>query len=558
MEQPIMKMADQHSPHQYPYRFFPATASTQASDWLLWQDLLIHKALFDKGIVVIKEKEFMEFEETLEDELILSWRKSIIEQGSILTCQNQPIITATDFSFKNHNLSLRNFFEQPNSIHDAALQTVPDKASAQKVYDLLKRLNNIPTRQINSGSNSVIIANVDNKEEVFFPVELAETAFYLYPWLTNNEPKFLSTEPFLGFEQFVTMGGLFGPELRGSDENGYKIPLIKHDIKFSGEQKIHYIHFNKHSFSPYEQILFKGHEKIAMMINRYAASPQHKHLFYHLPSYDYVLLGLELFIRGRMTFGALDKFIRIIFMQKQKHIAIIQSIFEKHQIKVIFDSPFAPIFGHLNQQSLFTAIQFLKTLGLLNNGLEYNFNSNEVNQKQEKELVANCLARLVDNQQNPYFAQIWQDFIETRGVEQISNLEELFKLANAVMLAIAAQGKSSNTTCSILPVTEKQIQTDYSFYVKNDKNNRYPSIVNFTTLDPLLIYNVHTKGLPFYFDSNHGNLSHLILEKNILEYAQQNIKALIKQQTITSVSSEVVKPLAIFDVLAEINTSPRP
>lgn len=26
-----MKMADQHSPHQYPYRFFPATASTQAS-----------------------------------------------------------------------------------------------------------------------------------------------------------------------------------------------------------------------------------------------------------------------------------------------------------------------------------------------------------------------------------------------------------------------------------------------------------------------------------------------------------------------------------------------
>ncbi len=188
------------------------------------------------------------------------------------------------------------------------------------------------------------IVNSIQKDEFFLPISFgdSEEGIYIYPWLSEHK---IPIE-FNGFTQYVKAGGLFGASLKGEDQQGGKFSLIKHDIKFCADQKIQFIMYDEKE-SPYENMLFVQLEKTCQMINSFAVYENKKNLLYHLPYYDYLLFGIELFLRGRITHDALSDFFEKVLKKKSEHTDKINLICKKYGILSTIFSPFENIFDTL-------------------------------------------------------------------------------------------------------------------------------------------------------------------------------------------------------------------
>ena len=371
------------------------------------------------------------------------------------------------------------------------------------------------------------IYNSERREEIFLPIQLKSQSpdrttdihytRYVYPWLStsSNYPTKLE-----GFEEFVTGGCLFGGSLEAKDAKGLRIQLIKHDLHFYPTQQFNYILYDINSASPYDAQLLHEIEKLAIFIDQHAAANKPKHLTYHLPYIDYILFGVKLFIHGRIRLSALDKFIKIIFEKREVLIKKITEIGDRHGIVVCFTSPFENLFQLptperikrelLRQLSGEWTRYFLKIMKIPKVDIDPEAIDEQACKEKEKAFVHYCLTQLKTNHYNDKHQQIWHNILtqthcskdpskERLLVDSVHNMEDLFKLANSVMLAIASSGKPDYKTCSWLPLTEKQIQIGYASYSKNAGLN-WPVIFNATVVDPVVNYNYTNNGLLFYND----------------------------------------------------------
>lgn len=477
-----------------------ATTTTQVkteltSPWIPYKKLLIHYCFFKKGIVLVKPKGIP---------------LAIAEKNNSFSIKDREFF----FSEKNSDL-----IHVPNS----------HKKYVDQAAHLLSKLTKFSEKQTNIASsfinnNNTVVFNTKHREEAFLPLHLhankQQIGVYVYPWL----PKYQNNFEFSGFSQFVMAGCLFGHGLKGIDQLGGTFPaLLKHDIKFFPNQKVEYILYDLEELSPYEAMLFSELKKLMHLIDIFSKPNQPKRLLYHLPYYDYVLFGVELFIRGRITLTALEMLFNAIFEKKEEHIKKITTICEHHNVEVEIQSPFENIFGSLNiNNDLTKTILNLLQLSIKEVSPDISI---EQQKKNEEALVKYCINLLQNNNFDEKHRRVWQNLENTA----CQNLEELFKRANAAMIALAAMDKSDYETCSLLPLSEKQIQVTYCKVFNRNKNNNnstretiYPAVFNLTALDPLVTYSPTTEGLPFYFGYSKKALSKLITDKGILSYAYSN------------------------------------
>lgn len=558
--------------------------------------LLINQELFNSGLIVLAKKT------TNSDSIVIKRSKD----------KQTHEVTPASFILKDREFAIQH-------------TTAKTEGSIRKNYNLLEKI--IGKEALKAFDKNIVVTNKTRREESFTPVLIEDKntkekiGSYIYAWLSKNDNDF----KFSGFKSFHMAGCLFGSALIGFDGNGYKIPFVKHDIKFEGNQKITQIDVSNMDVSPYELVLTQQIKDLACVIEKLSQDSDQKILHYHLPAEDYVLFGIELFLRGRITFDALDTFIQAIYVRKEEHINQIKNICQQHNIKVKIESPFSSLFDSLNSEELFTATNFFKLMGLSTDEIEPESVSIEQQNYNEKKLVQDCLKKLEDEKLNPSSYKIWQDFVKLMGRDKIVTLEELFKLANSEMVAAASVGTGHNETCSVLPISEKQIQISYAHYVKqqteyekkltqdclkkledeklnpasykvwqefvkedrektitydglrkfantkkisheeikfielgnekkqqlsidiinehakqNGLKHQYQSIVNFTTLDPIISYDPTSHGLLFYCDGYQGALAKLITDTSILKVAQQNIINFITGEKTKSLDDEDV------------------
>ena len=138
---------------------------------------------------------------------------------------------------------------------------------------------------------------------------------------------------------------------------------------------------------------------------------------------------------------------------------------------------------------------------------------------------------LVEEQQ-----QAWADILSSYPEEKIKKikcLEDLFPISNAVWPAVASKGQDDYKVCSLLPISEKQIQVNYANlnrYFNLNKNNRsYPAIVNLTYLESIFAYSRNSKGNLFYSRNCSNTLQELITQKHLVSYACRNIGLFCEQ-----------------------------
>ena len=344
-----------------------------------------------------------------------------------------------------------------------------------------------------------------------------QIGLYIYPWATKSTQNFR----FSGFTRFVTAGCLFGVRMRAITQDGDNLELINHRIRLRPGQQIHSIRYDETLGNPFEMVLMNEFKKSCLLIDAFAAPVIPKHLLYHLPAFDYILFGVQLFVRNQMTFEALNAFLHAILLKQSDYQIKIGGLCDEHQIHVDFISPFDNLFHGLDRSN--PAEWICNQLGI--NPLQIN---TEARDDAEKAVVIICLKHLQTNSTNPILRDIWHDFVAIEPAKQ-QDIEDLFKIANAVMLAMTARETHDFEICSLLPLSEKQIQVEYDDYSRKyarcypDRKSNYPAILNLTLFEPVITYSPTTNGLLFYFACALDTLSLLVSDKKLIHYAAKNI-----------------------------------
>lgn len=415
---------------------------------------------------------------------------------------------------------------------------------------------------------------------------------YYYIWTTDTNNNKKDQLQAFKIAKFQSNGCLKGGPLKGKNQNGIEYCIIKHELKFFPGEKIVEIVLEKaisKGISEYDKMLFTEFKNTAALIASYSHA-ENKQLLYHLPAYDYIIfIGVELFTRGRMTLAAFNELCSVILKTKNEHVKAITGICNQFDIKVTFSSPFdnllKPLDNYLEsykqlhefnnikskeevhfedmelEDSSFDDFpyedvdsddemdesesmknpklgeqfpadlgeQVLKILGLSCTELPTPIDDESQIASSQRNLVNIILTKLTNNQYDIVQQEVWKDF---KQCSQIETLEKLVQNANAVMIAIAAKDNEDFKTCSIVPLSEKQVQVSYSDFNKRyrkycteNKNNanlkisKYPPVVNIDTLDTLVTYQSKCMGNPFYTDLNLGEVH----DAKLLKYAHKNI-----------------------------------
>ena len=117
-----------------------------------------------------------------------------------------------------------------------------------------------------------------------------------------------------------------------------------------------------------------------------------------------------------MTPEALESAIQCILKKKDDYLSKIEKICFDYSIQVSIFSPFDNMFGRLTDYE--TIKEILRELQ----------KTEEKQTCNEKDIVQNCLDLLIKKNSQEYHQQIWKDFIQLKGKENIHTLEELFKI----------------------------------------------------------------------------------------------------------------------------------
>jgi len=194
---------------------------------------------------------------------------------------------------------------------------------------------------------------------------------------------------------------------------------------------------------------------------------------------------------------------------------------------VAFQSPFENLFGLIDLENPTKCI--LSKLNLID------FIEKPCAEDAETILVSLCLLGLTTNKFNHDHRKIWGDFLKIAD-NNPKNIEELFKIANTVIVAMGSKNKDNYDTCSILPLSEKQIQLQYTKNI----GGSYPKVFNLSVFEPVITHSPTTNGLLFYFSCKSTVLSTLILDKKLDYLAARNLSFFANsgQKRNKSISSE--------------------
>lgn len=501
--------------------------------WLAYKNIEFDAQLFLRGLIRV--------------------RSAVSQPSSDKEASNSFNINGREFSFFSASpskLDEKNEIAASSSAPSLPQQKKPDASSFKKATLLLSEMAKDTALGDIQFNQEACIFNTLRREEVFLPLVFKSKkqralGHYVFPWLSINNSKAV----FSGINQFVTAGCMFGPNLQARDQHGYAHPLIKHDIQFFDKQKIGWITYDPKALNHYEQMVFVELEKLCCMIDLFSKPEAPKELLFHLPYYDYILFGVELFIRGRMTFSALENFFQMVLEKKASYTARVEKICKRHNINVTIKSPFDNLFDPSRTDDIKSLLSQLELSSEEIDGVD------ECQQKEnEKKLVKECLLKLKTNSFDEKLRGAWEDFLNIYDQEkEINDLEALFKLANTIMVAMISKGHKPNEVCSLLPLSEKQIQVNYQTYCKKFSQvakgtTLYPSVVNLTTLDSLITYSPTSKGLPFYFDllQEASTLAKVMQSRKLLTHAAQNTAFFAKSYSSSS-SSNIKEPLEYLE-----------
>ncbi len=452
---------------------------------------------------------------------------------------------------------------QNNEIVRTTLKSETPLGSASSTH-LIDIMMDYYAKEVTRNKDLGIIVTENRSDEMFFPfnftdqLKFTQTGLYIYPWpslaSTGVQAKEEFVNQFTGFTDFFTGSCLFGSTLQGIDQHENSFPLIKAELLLHPGQVIIKIHHETalqlHGLTQLQEL-----EKQISLARQLAKEEKSSNtrFHFHLPGYDYLLVGAELYVKGQMTLPAFESFCYVVLKHQAVYIKLIEKISIKYEIPIHTVNPFQLIFDSLatidilanshreetKKALVASVLQILKI-----NPVEENTSSSrsekiiEQRTRDEINVVRTCLnliKKKLKADPTNILAIVWNDFIECAG--PIDSLKALGHIGNTVMIGTIGYKKPLHSVCAFHPVSEKYIFVQYGKFIKHEDNKndptwkeKYPVIMCLTIMDSVQPHSklyAKNRGQTFYFSRRAGFLLNtkkgIGQQLKLLEKAGENV-----------------------------------
>lgn len=191
--------------------------------------------------------------------------------------------------------------------------------------------------------NVSTITPVEFREEYYIPMaylkdDIPTGGNYLHLWEAGTAEakkitrKSLKEQP---AKEFFTGGCMFGYPLYGIDQSGNKHSLTNPHSEIPSHAKIHFID-SKYESHPDEIQNRESIENIIPLIKVFSNGLAK--IRYHLPTPNYILYGVNWYLKGKMSSSALKSYIKIVKDRATYHKNFICMLSKEHKIEMMTSS----------------------------------------------------------------------------------------------------------------------------------------------------------------------------------------------------------------------------
>lgn len=295
--------------------------------------------------------------------------------------------------------------------------------------------------------NHSLIVPIRYREQAYFrlgiPVEPNFYPLYMYGWLSSRKDFNDFSQQSNNIKEIVLASCLFGTAIVGVSAEKRKIPLINHKIQIPSI--INQIDVKK-LFHPYEILAFSNFSMICRFASFFPDKPK---LRYHLPTIEYILFGVRLYLEKKMTQNALRAYIAAVKKRSKRHNSILSKIASHFNIEISIESAFDNLFDNLDKKRPDEIMNFfIQHIDI-------------AAADSQLQLVNFLFSQLSSNSYVKDHQIVWST-LKNKYYGTFDTIEDFLKFSNAVILAFAAHEKKDYEVCSLLPLDEKPIAKKYA------------------------------------------------------------------------------------------------
>jgi hypothetical protein len=402
------------------------------------------------------------------------------------------------------------------------------------------------------------IVSAEVRSEVYIPIAVYENNIlkggaYAYIWrcCSNEQSEKATTKPISKepVTSIVTGMCMFGTNIVGIDQHGFKHPLTNTFYSLPAGACIESIELERDGLHPYEQMMLRTFElQLPMMKALGGGLPQK--IFYQCVHAEYVLYGINAYIRGEMTLKALHAYAHHV----SERVQFIREAIERSCRKYGFDfdggkSTLERVFRMSSSQE--SAEDWVGDF-LEMHGLQPTEITSDMPLEQRLTLIRGVFHRCLDllASQQGADGEVWAHIcskLRSQNVEgknrfDATSLLTLNFLNYAAKVAIVKAENPANNLCLIHPFHEKAMALSY----RDIHSDRFGEILAINWIPPIFSHGSFKDGL-YYLEDHKKSLAHLI-GQGLLECCALETGA----AAVGDIAAGQLARRHIYELLAEI------
>lgn len=404
--------------------------------------------------------------------------------------------------------------------------------------DMLEHISGDYKIRISLSGNVYNMVSSEVRSEVYVPVAVFHKnklrgGAYAYIWrcctaeqAMDNQTRPLASAPVTAI---VTGMCMFGTNIMGVDQNGCKHPLTNTFYTLPAGACIERIELAREGLHPYEQMMLREFELQLPMMKALGNGLSQK-IFYQCVHAEYILYGINAYIRGEITLRALHVYARYVSERASLIRDAIEKSCERHGVE--FDG------GRSTLSCLFDDTKTEKGLAaenwdlnfILMHGIQADEIASNISPEKRLTILRNVFLKCIDKlaAQTGVHGEVWCHIKKRifdhdgEGDARIntSSLLTLNFLNYAAKVAIVKGSHPTENLCLLHPFQEKAMALAY----KDLHAEKFGEILAINWVPPIFSHGSFKDGL-YYLEKHKDVINHLIHE-GVLEFCALETGAL--------------------------------
>jgi hypothetical protein len=404
------------------------------------------------------------------------------------------------------------------------------------------------------------IVSTEVRSEVYVPIAVfhrkkLQVGAYAYIWrccsteqAEKTPPRSISSAPVTAI---VTGMCMFGTNIMGIDQKGCRHPLTNTFYTFPSGACIQSIEVTRAGLHPYEQMMLREFDLQLPMLKALGNGMSQK-IFYQCVHAEYILYGINAYIRGEMTLRALHVYTRCVTERADFIRDAIEKSCERHGFE--FDggqSTLSHLFINSSMENDSDTGNWCRNFLVQQDIIPSHIESSMPLEERLgiiRKIFSKCIDQLAS--QTGINGEVWRNIREqilnesSDGAHHVdaSSLLTLNFLNYAAKVAVVKGSHPSQNLCLLHPFQEKAMALAY----KDLHADKFGEILAINWVPPIFCHGSFKDGL--YYLEEHKEVINQMIHEGLLEFCAIETGA----QAVGDVITAQLARSHIFDVLMEL------